>query len=157
MDTLSHGLWGFALAHRWKFAWTAFFFGVLPDLLAFVPHFILEHKHFGKPALTDIGEYTFIMYNLTHSFVIFAIVFVLVYLITKKWFLPMLAWPLHTLMDIPTHELSFFPTPYLWPFPTPLVDGFSWAQPWFMALNIVALILVYLFVIRPYFKNSSRT
>jgi len=153
MDTLSHGLWGYFLAHRWKFAWTAFFFGMMPDLLTFIPHYIFEHGYLGFTI--DLGGYSALMYSITHSFVIFAIIFVLVYLITKKWFLPMLAWPLHTLLDIPTHEIGFFPTPYLWPFPTPFVDGFSWAQPWFMTLNLVALLLVYFFVVRP--KNSSRT
>lgn len=154
MDTLSHGLWGYVLAHRWQFAWTAFFFGVLPDLIAFVPHFLFA-DHLGVFD-GSIAAYTLAAYNVTHSFVVFAAVFVGVWVIWKKWFLPLLAWPLHTLFDIPTHDLAFFPTPYLWPFPTPFVDGFMWAQAWFVTLNYLALALVFFFVIRPYAKERFK-
>lgn len=150
MDFVAHALWSFALFCRTKDKWLAAFFGVLPDFLSFGPHFAasaLNGFEFGKPELSSIPEYVFIAYNVTHSLVIFAIVLGLVYLFTKKIFLPLFAWALHILIDIPTHTTDFFPTPYLWPLPTPYINGFSWGNKYFMLLNYTALILVYLFYV----------
>ena len=91
-----------------------------------------------------IPEYVYHAYNVTHSLVIFAVVFTLAWLVMKKipWVLG--AWGLHILCDIPTHSTRFFPTPYLWPFPTPFVNGHRWSTPTFMLANYSCITATYL-------------
>ena len=87
--------------------------------------------------------YVFHAYNLTHSLAVWALVFAALWLVRGRIAWLWLAWGLHILCDIPTHSSSYFPTPYLWPLPTPFVDGISWAEPWFMASNYLALAAAY--------------
>jgi hypothetical protein len=83
------------------------------------------------------------MYNITHSLVVWAVVAVGVWYLRKGFPWVLGAWGFHALCDIPLHELAFFPTPYLWPLPTPLVNGVRWAQPVIMIPNYVALVVAY--------------
>jgi membrane-bound metal-dependent hydrolase YbcI (DUF457 family) len=124
MDVVSHGLWGgapFYAQGRKKFL-AAVFLGMAPDLLSFgVFHVMhpgwlsqrLVGKISGPPALTLLPPYVFHAYNITHSLVVWAVAFFLLWLLTKKppWLLG--AWLLHILCDIPTHAASYFPTPFL--------------------------------------------
>ncbi len=152
MDIVSHGLWGGVAAGRAskKNYKLAFLFGVLPDLISFVPQFVYmvlspEAAHFkgGPPDPATILPLTYALYNITHSLVIFSILFALVWFVRQKPLIPLLAWGLHILCDIPTHSVEFFPTPFLWPLADVKVNGFSWGQGWFMILNYSLLILVY--------------
>ena len=96
MDTLAHGLWAYAVFNKKKYAWLGAFFGVLPDLLSFGILFVIGIAtgtlHRGKPALESLPSWIFSAYNMTHSLIVFAVVFLIVFLITKKWFWPMLGW-----------------------------------------------------------------
>ena len=154
MDVLAHGLWGGVgfYARGWKVFLTALLLGMAPDLLSFGifhitrPSWIklrLLGEISGPPPLSTLPAYVFHAYNLTHSLVIWALIFAALWLLRRQvawlWF----AWGLHILCDIPTHSSSYFPTPYLWPFPTPFVDGISWAEAWFMASNYLALAAAY--------------
>jgi len=93
--------------------------------------------------LTLLPPYVFHAYNVTHSLVVWAVAFFLLWQLVKKppWLLG--AWLLHILCDIPTHATSYFPTPFLWPFPTPFVNGVPWSTPWFMAANYGTMLIVY--------------
>jgi len=97
----------------------------------------------GPPALAILPPYLFHAYNVTHSLVVWAATFFLLWLTTKHppWLLG--AWLLHIVCDIPTHTESYFPTPFLWPLPTPFVDGIPWSTPWLMAVNYATMVLVY--------------
>jgi hypothetical protein len=162
MDTLSHGLWGgvaFGRESKKNFLWS-FCFGVAPDIFSFgiftaasVFGFVARPEwSAGPPPMELIPEYVHVLYNITHSFVIFAAVFFAVWLIYKKPFLPMLAWALHILIDIPTHSTAFFPTPFLWPFfDTLRIDGIPWSHPYIFIPNVALLAMLYLwfFVIKP--------
>jgi membrane-bound metal-dependent hydrolase YbcI (DUF457 family) len=154
MDVIAHGLWGgapFFSQGRKKF-FAGFLIGMAPDLLSFGvfhvmhPEWItlrLAGKISGPPALTILPPYVFHAYNLTHSLFVWAVAFILLWLLTKNppWLLG--AWLLHILCDIPTHAASYFPTPFLWPFPTPFVNGIPWSTPWFMFTNYASMIVVY--------------
>ncbi len=150
MDIFAHGFWSFAIFHRFKHKWLAAFLGVAPDIFSFGLLFFANIMggvfHVGKPELESIPPYVFMLYNMTHSLVVFGMVFVLVYVLTKKWFVPLLAWALHILIDIPTHTHAFFPTPFLWPLSDVKISGISWSDPAFMVLNYGALISVYFFL-----------
>ncbi|MBI2650622.1 hypothetical protein HYX04_04895 [Candidatus Woesearchaeota archaeon] len=150
MDIFAHGLWSYAIFQNKKYVWWAALFGVLPDILSFGILFVMNmingNFHRGPPALNTLPKWLFTAYNLTHSFVLFVAVFFAVFLITKNWYLPLLAWGIHILIDVPTHSFRFFPTPFLWPISDYMFNGISWATPWFMLLNYGSLAIVYILI-----------
>jgi len=164
MDVVAHGLWGGALFYPQggkKFIAGAVI-GMAPDLLSFGvfhvthPGWITERlagEISGPPALSILPPYVFHAYNVTHSLVVCAVAFLLVWLVMKKppWLLG--AWLLHIICDIPTHATSYFPTPFLWPFPTPFVNGIPWSTTWFMAANYSAILLIYCWLI--FFRGKT--
>lgn len=161
MDIFSHGLYGgafFGRRSRLSY-WLAFFFGIAPDLFSFGLFFamnllgITERPDWssGHPAEEMIPSYIHTMYDWTHSLVIFAIVFAIVWLIRRKPLYEMLGWPLHILVDIPTHSTEFFATPFLWPISDYKVNGHNWSSPEIFIPNVIILVSLYLwyFVIKP--------
>ena len=123
MDVIAHGLWGGALFYaqgRKKF-FAGVLLGMAPDLLSFGVFHVthpgwfterLAGKVSGPPALTLLPPYVFHAYNVTHSLVVWAVAFFLLWQLMKKppWLLG--AWLLHILCDIPTHAASYFPTAF---------------------------------------------
>lgn len=157
MDIFSHGLWGAAAfgrkdgAFTKKKFWTAFAFGVAPDMLSFGILFLVTLSgfsdgpgfHSGPPDPASIPSYVYSLYNATHSLIVFSAIFLLLWAYFKKPVWESLAWGLHILVDIPTHSYAFFPTPFLWPFFDIKFNGWSWGQPWIFFPNVLALALVY--------------
>ncbi|MAP61886.1 MAG: hypothetical protein CMF82_02925, partial [Candidatus Marinimicrobia bacterium] len=134
MDTFSHTLWGKGLFGYRKYGKWALLFGALPDLLSFGLYFIVRfitqgvNMEFGKPALESIPNWVFIMYDISHSWVI-AFLFIIIFLqINKELCFPMLAWPFHILLDFPFHSKEYFPTPILWPISDYRFDGIPWSN-----------------------------
>ncbi len=165
MDIISHGLWGgvaFGRKNKRSF-WTSFIFGVAPDFLVFAPFFasaflgFVELPKFSTepPIPNGIPQYVHNVYSFTHSLVIFAVVFLIIWLVRKKPLLESLAWGLHILLDIPTHSNSFFPTPFLWPFSSAHIDGIPWAHPIIFIPNVALLIILYLYFF--VYRNRGRS
>ena len=81
MDTLSHALWGKGLFGYRKYRWYALFFGTVPDLLSFGVYFLFNllinpnNMKMGKPAIEDIPNWVFGLYDFSHSLVISLISF----------------------------------------------------------------------------------
>jgi hypothetical protein len=155
MDFISHGLWGsiaFGRKNRLSF-WMAFLFGMAPDVFSFGAFFISvflgiqEFPPFGTepPDPSLIPHYVSNLYNISHSLVIFLLVFALVWLIRKKPLWEASAWGLHILFDIPTHAHGFFPTPFLWPLFDVKVDGIPWTDPVIFIPNVALLLILYLY------------
>lgn len=151
MDILSHGLYsGIAFGRRNRRSfWLAVFFGIAPDLFSFGVFFVerifsLETIQIfglgrGFPDPSTIPSYVSTLYNLTHSLVIFSLVFLIVFLIRKAPLYEMLAWLLHILMDIFSHSTEFFPTPFLWPLFDIEVNSLSWRHPYIFTPNLIIL------------------
>src|SRR3989344_2923362 len=154
MDIFAHGLWSFAIFSKRSDVWCAVLFGMMPDLLSFGILFFMNlftgSLQRGPPALSTLPKWLFTAYTLTHSLVLFAAVFVLVFLVTKSWYWPLAAWAIHILIDIPTHSTRFFPTPFLWPISNYNFNGISWGTPWFMIINYISLSIVFVLM---YFKK----
>jgi hypothetical protein len=164
MDIISHALWSGALfksinlkikKRKFNF-WLAAFFGVFPDVFAFViPGIIFffiiifqEGFNFiNLPIIIQSPPYSdiiYMLYNISHSLIIFSVVFLIIYLIFKKPIWIMFGWLLHILIDIPTHLIGHFPTPFLWPISNFKINGLIyWREPAFMILDVVLLIIVY--------------
>ncbi len=161
MDIFSHGLYGgvaFGRENK-KNYWTAFFFGVGPDLFSFGIFFLLRILSLGKllsgrPEASSIPQYVHTLYDFTHSFVPYSIFFALLWVFGKKKFAKLtLGWPLHILLDMPLHSLQFFPTPFLWPFSDFRIDGTPWGNPYIFFPNVVFIIILYSIW---YYQNKKR-
>jgi len=162
MDVFSHGLWSAALyrilslpPRKSKKIWWAFFWGVMPDIFSFgivylvtvvtrdgfmLPVFLDEHG----PNEALVPRYVFILYSITHSLIIFLMIFFVVWVVFRRPFWEMGGWGLHILLDIPTHTSKLFPTPFLWPFSPLKINGTSWGTPEFIATNYFVLAMVYI-------------
>ena len=148
MDILSHGLWGGVIWGRKnkRSFWLSFFFGITPDFFSFGIFFIVRmfsFGGFGRPEEVNIPSFVHHLYNITHSFVIFALVFAIVWLILKRPVWEMSAWAFHIFLDIFTHSTDFFPTPYAWPFHHQFINSISWGTPSIFFTNIFFLTLIY--------------
>lgn len=158
MDFVSHGLWGsitFGRRSRSSFG-LAFAAGMAPDLFSFGVLYVAaafglspkpDFSH-GTPPESTIPQYVHHLYNYTHSFVIFLIVFFLVWLFLKRPVWELGAWGLHILADVPLHSYAFFPTPVLWPLSGWKFDGWQWMTPAILVPNFALLSLLYALYIR---------
>lgn len=183
MDIFSHGLWA-ALAAKAankklkKFndkplnARRFVFWGLFPDLLAFTMPFAwlfiglisgtfllsdLPPPETIEPARPDtlwVFRLTSLLYNASHSLFVFSAVFGFLFLILRRPVWETGGWLLHIIIDIPTHSYKFYPTPFLWPLSDWKFDGFSWAAPWFLAINYLAIVVVFLILRK---KTPSRS
>lgn len=153
MDVFSHALWGGAALGRTRrrdFLLAAAF-SLLPDFLGEGVMFLLvvlgarnmpglEHGH---PDISEFPLYARNFYNASHSLVVFCLAFALVWLLRKRPFLPVAAWGMHIVIDIPTHSFALFPTPFLWPLSNFKVDGVGWESPLVLVPNFALLALAY--------------
>jgi hypothetical protein len=167
MDVLAHGLWTNIMykaipatsTHK-KTTYWGIFFGIFPDLWAFTPIFIyffyeaiVLHRpfRFENPQDTNhalpLDSLTHHLYNLSHSLVVWAVVFACSWLIIRKMPWALLGWALHICIDIFSHSTKFFPTPFLWPISNFHINGWSWGDPTFMLINYGSLLIFYLFVV----------
>lgn len=159
MDIFAHMLWTNVVYYKKykaeiKNRLIAVAFGVVPDLMSFVPFFVytfLGGKEFWEVVESGawVARYASESYNYTHSIVIFTIVFLFVGAVRKGFnktfvYWPIFGWLLHILIDIPTHR-NFYETPFLFPLSGyRFSHGISWGHPTFMALNYGALAAAYL-------------
>ena len=150
MDTLSHALWGKGLFGYRKYRWYSFLFGALPDLFSFGIYFI--HSIFfssspvmGRPTRSEIPEWVYSLYDISHSMVIASIVIFIAYKINKEFAFPMLAWPAHIILDFFTHSIEFFPTPILWPISDFKFDGIPWSNPIIFFTNVLLIFLLFIY------------
>ncbi|MFA4936738.1 MAG: hypothetical protein WC575_00375 [Patescibacteria group bacterium] len=149
MDIFSHGLWTSVIYSRiqWCIRLWAILFGVLPDLSSFGILFIQSlfgGRLFGPPQIHLVPDYIYVLYNISHSLIIWLGIFLVIWLIYKKPWWPLAAAVIHIVIDIPSHAADFFPTPFLWPLSSYTFDGYSWAHPNFMIVNYGLLIITYI-------------
>jgi membrane-bound metal-dependent hydrolase YbcI (DUF457 family) len=163
MDFVSHALWGGVTLGRRKRRNFLVVAGVsiLPDVLTeglFMILYLMDIGGMpgwesGHPNITDFPMFAQILYNITHSLVIFALVFVLLGIVARKPIWITAAWGLHILIDIPTHSLDLFPTPFLWPLSDIKVDGIDWDSPVVLIIDITLLITAYSLWLYPRFRQ----
>lgn len=182
MDIFAHGLWTGAAYNATKKETNkplrtalAVFWGVFPDLFAFAPAFLYlfyqaiflgkgfasfrQHVDIESATATHqvpLYDLSNLLYNFSHSLLIFLVVFGLLWILLKRPVWEMGGWLLHILIDIPTHSYAFFPTPFLWPLSDFKVNGISWGSPWFMILNYGSLLVLYIVLSRRGLKFPLR-
>ena len=75
-----------------------------------------------------------------------ALVFIAIaYKINKDFAWPMLAWPMHIIVDFFTHSIEFFPTPILWPISDYRFDGVPWSNPYVLVINFVLIFVIFIY------------
>lgn len=155
MDIISHGLRGaITVGRRNKTQfWLSFFFGMFPDLAAFAFPFVvaLFMVIFWPITLSDFHEgvhmvgmnFITTVYPISHSLVVWAGAFLLLWAIFRKPVIASFAWLFHILLDIFTHSTEFFPTPFLWPISKVHFNGIPWHHAEILYPNIALLLIVY--------------
>lgn len=153
MDFVSHALWGgIAFGRRTGKAFLAAAgISLLPDLLSeglFAVFYLLEIGNLpgwekGHPDITAYPVWAQYLYSGTHSFILFAFVFLLIWMWAGKPVWAAGAWGLHILIDIPTHSMALFPTPFLWPLSGFKVDGVAWRNPVVLVADALLLVAAY--------------
>ena len=166
MDILSHGLWGalaFGRKSRASF-WLAFMIGLAPDLFSFGILWVAatlglsekpDFSH-GTPPESTIPLYVHHLYNVTHSFIVFLVVFMLTWFLLKRPLWELSAWGLHVLVDIPTHSFAFFPTPFLWPLSDWKFNGWQWMTPAILGPNYLLLSLLYAWFLAQAWRRDQK-
>lgn len=154
MDIVSHGLWGgiaFGRTNRRSFG-LAVGCGMLPDLVPFGPWRLAillglaqrpPYNGWEPPDPSLIPAYVHRLYSVTHSLVVFLVVFAVIGVVCRKPIWESCAWGLHIGMDIFTHSTRFFPTPFLWPISAVTVNGWPWGRPAIFVPNVLLLVLLY--------------
>jgi hypothetical protein len=133
------------------------FWGVFPDLFAFTIPFVIgmynilfkgiSFSSFGsRHSLAGGFDLAHYLYQYSHSLVIWAAVFIIAWIVSKRPRLVLLGWALHILIDIPSHAANFYPTPFLFPLSNfHYTHGVPWSNPWYMIINYSLLLIVTLY------------
>lgn len=153
MDILSHGLWGGAAFGRKnrKTFWLAFAIGLAPDVFSFGIFFVARLLGFygrvhwgGRPDADQVPAFVGHLYDVTHSLVVFAAAFLLLWFVFRRPIWVVGAWGLHVVVDIFSHSFDFFPTPFLWPLSNFKVNAISWGDPRIFLPNVLLLAIFYI-------------
>jgi hypothetical protein len=153
MDVFAHFLWSVALFWHQRHRLYAGLIGVLPDLLSFGLLFVTEITHHlgrqGPPPLDSLPGWLFVMYSITHSLVIWGLLFAVVWIVLRKPPIILGAWGIHIVSDVFTHSPSYFPTPLFWPISDwKYMYGVRWSMPVFMVINYAAIAIVYILIFK---------
>ena len=172
MDVIAHGLWvgiGLAaVAHKRRItrrtAVATVAMAVVPDLPQLIPVLVAAIFANGgfkllvdyasalpgfEPALPPwVATLTHHLHCVMHSAVVAAAASLLVFVGRWTWWLPLLGWWSHIVIDVFTHSAEFYPSPVLYPFTYWGFDGIAWNEPWFMAANYLGIGVAVLLLLR---------
>lgn len=158
MDYFSHGLWSYILFHRVKKVYYAILFGLLPDTLSWAIYLfykLFAEKSYGRPVVSQIPQWVFTLYNISHSLIVSAFVILLISIFLRKVPLYIFAWPAAIIMDVFTHTRHFLPTPFLWPLSNWKFPGIRWGNLIFIIINYTVIIISLLYI--KYINNRNKT
>ena len=150
MDDIAHILWSIVIYyhHNWI---VAAFFGILPDILVFVPFYVMKFLNKKLQSVEDTkpkGNIAFYnkwvpkLYDVTHSIPV-ALVIITSCTLIFGYHIEYWAMIIHILVDIPSHERKWFGTKIFWPFSHFQFNGGSWATRDFMLANYTCIVLAY--------------
>ena len=82
-----------------------------------------------------------------HSAPIAGVVTLVAWVACRAFWIPLLGWWLHIVIDVFTHSADYYAVPVLYPFTERGFDGIAWITPWFMVLNYAALTAVAIWLV----------
>jgi len=163
LDIIAHGLWagigvGFA-SRRWNLTRRTMALtvamAVLPDLVQLLPlmtwalfsqdgvavvRAYVQALPRSEPVLPPtVGLLTYHLHCFMHSAVVAGAFAALCWGALRSFWVPLLGWWLHIVIDVFTHSADFYPSPVLYPLTQRGFDGLAWNTPWFLAVNYFAL------------------
>jgi hypothetical protein len=163
MDIVAHALWA-GLGAAWlarrrplprRTVAATMTLAALPDAIQMLP--VLGWWWFGggsleavrafaiaipgrEPAMPELLPWvSYPVHCIAHSAVIAAGVTLLLWAWRRAFWLPLLGWWSHIVIDVFTHSADYYASPVPYPFTQRGFDGIAWITPWFMALNYLAL------------------
>jgi hypothetical protein len=152
MEIFSHILWVYVLARNKLWRDEAILFAVLPDA-GFL--FIIGYVLLGTPAQVGFAEAIatmpdalIVLYHSFHSFLILGIVMLIVWRLRPKYLPTLSGWLIHIIIDIPVHDGTFATRIFYPVLPNTYIHGFSWLDYRVLAINYLALLVVYVYCIR---------
>ncbi len=163
VDIVAHTLWAAAGMAAWSRqrpiapATIAATIGLaaLPDILQLVP--IALWWIFGDGTWSVVQAYGFALpgqepalpplvlllshhlHCVLHSLFAVAAVTLVLWLLRRALWIPLLGWWSHIVIDVFTHSADYYPAPVLYPITERGFDGIAWNTPWSLALNYAAL------------------
>jgi hypothetical protein len=156
LDIIAHGISTAAAVvavrrqshHRIRLPW-ALFFGVFPDLLPFtIPAYLRIWWRLTGASQTLLPtasgphfEWVWDVYGCTHSLLVFAVFFSVLWLVARRPIVATLGWLLHIPLDSFTHR-GMFAIQFLWPASTVRLEGIPWETGWFLAATYGVLTTV---------------
>jgi hypothetical protein len=170
MDILAHGLWvgvGVAWVHRQRrldrrTIVLAVTLAVVPDLAQLLPlvysaMFSIEgwavvlayanalpgYEPSMSPMVTVLTHH---LHCVMHSALVAGVLTAISWIWLRKFWVPLLGWWSHILIDVFTHSADFYPSPAFYPVTYWGFDGLAWNTPWFMVANYMTISIVALLV-----------
>jgi hypothetical protein len=166
MDILAHGLWAGVGAAWMQRHWrldrrtTVLTVGlaVAPDLAQLIP--LVSQALFSpdgwagllayanalpeyEPAISPIvAELTHHLHCVMHSALVAGVVTAISWVRLRQFWVPLLGWWSHILIDVFTHSADFYPSPVFYPVTYWGFDGVAWNTPWFVGANYLAMLVV---------------
>ena len=166
MDIVAHTLWaaaGVTLLHRRqalsrRTVVATLGLAALPDVLHLVPiamwwlfadgtfaalsgyAIAVPGQEPGLPPWVQLWSHH--LHCVMHSAPVAGLVTLIVWLARRAFWIPLLGWWSHIVIDVFTHSADYYAVPVLYPFTERGFDGIAWTTPWFMALNYATLAMV---------------
>lgn len=171
MDIFAHALWtgagiGFA-HHRWpvkpNIAVATVVLATLPDVPHLLP--ILVWSMFGDGTFSALAAYAIAvpgqepvmepavallshhLHCVMHSALVAGAITAWMWVVHHTFWIPLLGWWSHIVIDVFTHSADYYPSPVLYPITQRGFDGVAWNTSWFMALNYIALIFAWSWIL----------
>jgi hypothetical protein len=165
MDILAHGLWvgvGAAWMHRHRrldrrTTALAVALAVVPDLAQLLPlvylalfspdgwTVLLAYANAlpgYEPAMSPIvTKLTHHLHCVMHSALVAGVVTAISWVWLRQFWIPLLGWWSHILIDVFTHSADFYPSPIFYPVTNWGFDGIAWNTPWFMVANYIVILV----------------
>jgi hypothetical protein len=180
MDILAHTLWAAAGAtalHRrrplsQRTVITTLVLAALPDVLQLSPlagwwlwgegsfaalrayAVALPGQEPALPPLVELASHH--LHCVMHSAPIASLVTAAMWALRRAFWVPILGWWSHIVIDVFTHSADYYAVPVLYPFTERGFDGIAWTTPWFMAANYGALAAVGLWLLLTRARAKTR-
>ena len=94
-----------------------------------------------------VGVLSHHLHCVMHSAPIAALVTGAVWAARRAFWIPLLGWWAHIVIDVFTHSADYYAVPVLYPLTERGFDGIAWNTPWFMVLNYGVLALTGLWLL----------
>jgi hypothetical protein len=124
--------------------WVAFSDGTWPALVAHAGAAPSDRAVI-PPTLMWVSHH---LHCITHSAVIAGLVTAVGLALNRRFWIPLIGWWSHILIDVFTHSADFYAVPVLYPLSNWGFDGVAWNERWFMVLNYVALSATWIWIFR---------